>query len=531
MFDYWKIRGLVQVRKLDDSVAQAMRVASTTQEWPESGRHNVGKLAKASGLRASAYQIRETNHEAFEGKIYVSTCGKIVAAAECFTLAGCYSEAVAAYAKDDKISNCCLDDLLLLEEESSHFIEAAELARSWGDLLKEANLLKNDGYFREATILLLWYVCFKASWGNGNRGWHEIKVMSDQHNNLPELKKYLHASRKSSSSRGEIFFIRKIFDAHFHMHFTNVEPNKHHRHLSFTLIHFGVRECYVNGNIVYTLIKKDAEWRRNYGQKGLHKDGKRATIDAKELVFAIRSYWQSELLYVGIKVLETLEGLHKSKSNRVGRMIMICLDSRVSVALYEYLIKILKMNPKWKSFVEKFRDGGFKDVYVAPALQNVLELLEEISNAINEKKGVVLNKLFAAPMIKVELDMNQVIIVTGLAAQKLCSPKDATIVHDARKSLKVSKAEQTCDSVVVENQSDYDNTQDGTNKKGKGNKGQKSKKSKDLLRTIMINFQDSSNWQSFTLRKRALLEIPDGQGRLEANEGFGNSFQPTIDVP
>ncbi|GKD80739.1 hypothetical protein Tco_1347578, partial [Tanacetum coccineum] len=96
------------------------------------------KLAKASGLRASAYQIRETNHEAFEGyvreaagmfesigklelaascycdlreyeragKIYVSTCGKIVAAAECFTLAGCYSEAAEAYAKDDKISNC-----------------------------------------------------------------------------------------------------------------------------------------------------------------------------------------------------------------------------------------------------------------------------------------------------------------------------------------------------------------------------------------------------------------------------------------
>ncbi|GKB27619.1 UvrD-like helicase, ATP-binding domain, P-loop containing nucleoside triphosphate hydrolase [Tanacetum coccineum] len=158
MFDYWKTRGLVQVRKLDDSVAQAMRVASTAQEWRESGKkffygsnfamatmcfERAGdamweKLAKASGPRASAYQMLETNHEAFEryvreaagmfesigklelaascycdlreyeraGKIYVSTCGKIVAAAECFTLAGCYSEAAEAYAKDDKISNC-----------------------------------------------------------------------------------------------------------------------------------------------------------------------------------------------------------------------------------------------------------------------------------------------------------------------------------------------------------------------------------------------------------------------------------------
>ncbi|GJZ09515.1 UvrD-like helicase, ATP-binding domain, P-loop containing nucleoside triphosphate hydrolase [Tanacetum coccineum] len=666
MFDYWKRRGLVQVRKLDDSVAQAMQFfygnnfVMATLCFERAGNTMWEKLAKASGLRASAYQMRGTNHEAFQGyvreaagmfesigklelaascycdlreyeragKIYVSACGKIDAAAECFILAGCYSEAAEAYAKNDKICNClsvckegkhfekgllyinywkehasfqskeiqqieqeflescaldyhehkdpksmmkfvrafcsmeskrvflkslgCLDDLLLLEEESGHFIEAAELARSWGDLLKEANLLEKVGSFKEAAILLLWYVCFRASWGNGNRGWpmrqfdqmeeicnkvkslakmdsvnfydfvcSDLKVMSDQHNSLPELKKYLHASQKIGNFRGEIFSIRKILDAHFHLHFTkyewedklptditehcdkifenkvsvrtlvfywnmwkenvvdilkslgsfhNVEPNKHHRHLGFSLIHFGVRECYVNGNIVYVLVDKDAEWRRNYGQKGLHKDGKRVTIDAKELVFAIRSYWQSELLSVGIKVLETLEGLHKSKSNggllfgltgsqsyfhrstsllhiyevskflldcqylnvtnpntmklkrfleisltyfdlvfpldwrnvvsqnlvslretdlsvnlleeiilqlavinllAVGRMIMICLGSRLSVALYAHLIKKLKMN--WKSFVEKFRDGGFKDVYVAPALKNALE--------------------------------------------------------------------------------------------------------------------------------------------------------------
>ncbi|PWA72412.1 uvrD-like Helicase, ATP-binding domain, P-loop containing nucleoside triphosphate hydrolase [Artemisia annua] len=1091
MFDYWKKRGLVQVKKLDDSVAQAMRVASSPQEWRERGKkffygnnfvmasmcfERAGdtmweKLAKASGLRASAYQMRGTNHEAFQGyvreaagifesigklelaascycdleeyeragKIYVSTPGKIDAAAECFILAGCYSEAVEAYAKDDKISNClsvckegklfekglqyinywkehssfqskeiqqiqqeflescaldyhehkdpksmmkfvrafysmeskrvflrslgCLDDLLLLEEESGHFFEAAELAKSWGDLLKEANLLEKVECFKEAAILLLWYVCFRASWGNGNRGWplkqfdqkeaicnkvkslakmdsvifydfvcSELKVISDQHSSLPELKKDLHTSRKNGSFRGEILSIRKILDIHFHLQFTkyewedelpidinehcdkifenqvsvrtlvfywnlwkenvvdileslgsfhNEEPNKHHRHLGFSLNHFGARECSVNGNIVYLLVDKDAEWRRTFGQKGLHKDGKRVTIDARELVFAIRSYWQSELLSVGIKVLETLEGLHKSKSNggllfgltgsqsyfhqstsllhiyevskflldcqylnvtnpnmrklkrfleisltyfdlvfpldwrnvvsqnlvslretdlsvslleeiilqlgdinllAVGRMIMICLGSRVSVALYEHLIKKVKMNPKWKSFVEKFRDGGFKDVYVAPALQNALEgnfrstaqyyvsierclcsisphsfvylldrlllmhsfssgysyttrsslvesfthihsdstlsigpsslnpsflvllisdilhtiettiawiqksnidgfyyplfvlklvmilsliclkvpdhspvllehlsdynnitdflpkkfvcdllrkrkneklnldpevvaeafisiddpllilssehvspeidapcaifvdlrkskeeiesvlfprinilnvhtssnkagtipevsssntlpdtymnmntvkmqmnwkVLDEISNAINGKKGLVPNKyLPIATMIKAELDMNRVVLITAFAAQKFCSPNGATIVTIAIESLKVlsfafdpsreevkypltfkileiavsrlqsykrkidkflnrsvtsqvSKVEQTCDSVVIENQSDYDNTRDGTNQKGKGNKGQRSKKSKE----------------------------------------------------
>ncbi|PWA85985.1 uvrD-like Helicase, ATP-binding domain, P-loop containing nucleoside triphosphate hydrolase [Artemisia annua] len=38
MFDYWKRRGLVQIRKLDDSVAQAMRIASSSQEWQERGK-------------------------------------------------------------------------------------------------------------------------------------------------------------------------------------------------------------------------------------------------------------------------------------------------------------------------------------------------------------------------------------------------------------------------------------------------------------------------------------------------------------
>ncbi|GKD72843.1 UvrD-like helicase, ATP-binding domain, P-loop containing nucleoside triphosphate hydrolase, partial [Tanacetum coccineum] len=219
-------------------------------------------LARASGLRASADQMRGTNHEAFKsyvreaagifesigklesaascycdlgeyeraGKIYLSKCGKIDAAAECFTLSGCYSDAAEAYAKGDMFSNCLsvcikgklfdkgmqyieywkehvnvrskeirkieqeflengalnyhehkdpksmmkfvrafcsmkskrvflrslgrLDDLLSLEEESGHFLEAANLARSLGDVLKEADLLEKAGNVKEAAALV-----------------------------------------------------------------------------------------------------------------------------------------------------------------------------------------------------------------------------------------------------------------------------------------------------------------------------------------------------------------------------------------
>ncbi len=37
MFDYWKKKGLVQVKQLDDSLAQAMQVASSPEEWKERG--------------------------------------------------------------------------------------------------------------------------------------------------------------------------------------------------------------------------------------------------------------------------------------------------------------------------------------------------------------------------------------------------------------------------------------------------------------------------------------------------------------
>lgn len=37
MFDYWRKKALVQVRKLDDSLASAMQVASSQEEWKSQG--------------------------------------------------------------------------------------------------------------------------------------------------------------------------------------------------------------------------------------------------------------------------------------------------------------------------------------------------------------------------------------------------------------------------------------------------------------------------------------------------------------
>ncbi|KAD2804463.1 hypothetical protein E3N88_37840 [Mikania micrantha] len=561
MFDYWKRRGFIQLRKLDDLVAQAMRVASCPQEWRERGKklfyenkfematmcfERAGDLmwetlAKASGLRAFGDQMRGVSPKAFArnvnkaaelfesigklesaascfcdlgdfkraGKIHLK-CGKLDAAAECFSIAGCYSDAAEAYAKGDKFFKCLsvcrerklydkglkyieqwkhhrnvqrkeielieqkflegsaldyhehkdhksmmkfvcafcsmeskrvflrslgfLDDLLILEEESGHFLDAAELARSFGDVLKEADLLEKAGQFKEAAVLLLWYVIFSSLWEDGNKGWPlkqfarkeelcqkakmlakkhsdifyefvcgEIESVSDQPKSLLELQKILNISQKNRSLSG-IFLIRKILDCHIycnflkydwedelpidiHKHCENMtsqnqvsirtlvfywnawkenvlyifqsleslpkeEQNEQECHTDFILNYFGVRKHFMKGNTVYMLVNEHADWVRNAGKNGLHRDGKLLTINVKELVLSVRSYWQSELLSVGIKVLETLEGLHKSKLNT-----STFHQSTYLLHIFEvskFLFDSQHVNPKDKRKLERF---------------------------------------------------------------------------------------------------------------------------------------------------------------------------------
>ncbi|PWA59104.1 uvrD-like Helicase, ATP-binding domain, P-loop containing nucleoside triphosphate hydrolase [Artemisia annua] len=379
MFDYWKLRGLVQMRKLDDSMARTMRVASSPREWRERGKKNFVmamlcferagdtmwvKMAKAYNLRASADQMRGTNHEAFlgyareaaemfesigkhesaascycdlgeyerAGNIYLHTCGKVDTAAECFSLAGCYSEVAEAYAKGDQFSNCLLvckeeklfdkdlgyikywkesvkefysmeskrvflkslgflGDLLLLEEESGQFLEAAELEMSLDDVIKEADLLEKVGHFKEAAVLLLWYVYFSSLWGNGNTGWplkqfsqkevlcekakllakmeldvfcdfvcSELKVLCDNYNSLCELKNDLDVSRKSRSLRGEILLIRKILDAHFRLNSSKYEWEDE---LPFNLYKHSKDKMLQNRVSIRTLVFYWNAWKEN----------------------------------------------------------------------------------------------------------------------------------------------------------------------------------------------------------------------------------------------------------------------------
>ncbi|XP_048422280.1 uncharacterized protein LOC103932355 [Pyrus x bretschneideri] len=158
MFDYWKKKCLVQVRQLDDSLAQAMQVASSPEEWKSRGiklyherNYEMATMcferagdtywerrSKAAGLKANADRMRTSNpaevktilKEAAEifdaigkadsaatcfsdlgeyeraARIYLDKCGDLERAGGCFSRAGCYQDAAEVYAKGKFFSKC-----------------------------------------------------------------------------------------------------------------------------------------------------------------------------------------------------------------------------------------------------------------------------------------------------------------------------------------------------------------------------------------------------------------------------------------
>ncbi|XVF85500.1 hypothetical protein PTKIN_Ptkin17bG0122600 [Pterospermum kingtungense] len=500
MFDYWKKRCLVQVRKLDDSLVQTVQVASSPEEWKSRGykllhqgnylmaticfekaKDTYGeKLAKAFGLRADAdrllglnpemastnrrqaaeifYSIGKAEHaaECFyilkeyqrAGQIYLEKCGEsaLERAAECFLLAGCYKTAAKVYARGNYFSKClsvctkgklfdmglqyiqywkqhanadeiirsskdlnelkqkylkscahhyhkaddkrkmmkyvqafdsmssirtflqsldCLDELLLLEEEAGNFLEAANIAKSRGQLLREADLLGKGARFEEATLLILWFVFANSLWLGGSTGWPmkqfaekeklltkaksfakkfsnqfywlvclEADILLNKPSNLFLMKQYLSASQRHKSTREDqisnnrvstetlVYFwnfwrdtIMKIFEYLDHAEVQDASDFR--RYGEFCLNYFGVRRQFFNDvNPVYLLLNSDAEWLRKLNVQRVLGNQNHFSLSLHQFISAARNYWRAELLFVGLQVLKKLEVFYNGSSDR-----------------------------------------------------------------------------------------------------------------------------------------------------------------------------------------------------------------------
>ncbi|XP_042981759.1 uncharacterized protein LOC122311308 isoform X6 [Carya illinoinensis] len=139
----------------------------------------------------------------------------------------------------------CFDELLLLEEELGNFLEAANIAKLRGEILKASDLLGKAGNFKEASMLILLFVLSSSLWTVGSKGWPlkqftekqellakaksfaknesnnfyacvctEADVLSNEKTSMSVMKKSLNSSQRHKSACGEIISARKIIDAH-----------------------------------------------------------------------------------------------------------------------------------------------------------------------------------------------------------------------------------------------------------------------------------------------------------------------------
>ncbi|XP_047266599.1 uncharacterized protein LOC107869201 isoform X2 [Capsicum annuum] len=158
MFDYWQILSLVEVKDVDDSLADTMQTFSTPEEWKsrgmklfweknyemalmcfkQAGEVDWEKRAKATGIVATAERIRYSDPEKARtylleaaqifysigrfksaaecfydlkdykqaGNIFLDKCGELIKAADCFLLAGRYKRAAEVYAKGNYFKEC-----------------------------------------------------------------------------------------------------------------------------------------------------------------------------------------------------------------------------------------------------------------------------------------------------------------------------------------------------------------------------------------------------------------------------------------
>ncbi|GFP95813.1 tpr and ankyrin repeat-containing protein 1 [Phtheirospermum japonicum] len=180
MLDYWRSLCLVQVRKIDDSIAKEMQRSSSPEEWKsqgikifweknyemammcfkKAGEETWEKRSKASQLRAVADSLRGSNpeeacemlREAAEifdsiqradaaaecfcdlreyeraGRIYLEKCGvsELRKAGECFSLAGNHKIAAEVYAKGYFFNDC-----LSACSEGNHFDLGLQYIENW----------------------------------------------------------------------------------------------------------------------------------------------------------------------------------------------------------------------------------------------------------------------------------------------------------------------------------------------------------------------------------------------------------------
>lgn len=268
----------------------------------------------------------------------------------------------------------CFDELLALEKESGNFMEAVAVAKLKGDILLEADLLEKVGHYKDASLLVLFYVFSNSLWASGNKGWPlypikrrerlltkaklsaekdsnvfyeivctEASILLSKFSSFAEMKQYFCDSQRQENLRGIILSAWKILkysEERISQSWVYIETlfcfwdiwkekivnvieylgclksqdvDENTILGEFCLNYFGVRKVFIDDDILYLLLIQDAEWAVRVGDGLiLQQKGESVSVDARQFVSAAKTYWCSEVLSLSLKVLGTLKGLFSS---------------------------------------------------------------------------------------------------------------------------------------------------------------------------------------------------------------------------
>uniref|UniRef100_F6HG17 UvrD-like helicase ATP-binding domain-containing protein n=1 Tax=Vitis vinifera TaxID=29760 RepID=F6HG17_VITVI len=239
----------------------------------------------------------------------------------------------------------------------------------------------------------------------------EVSILSNEQTSLFEMNQCLSTSQRHKSVRGEILSARKIIDAHLNSNTTKYEWTdewvsdlKQHSEVrlsqncisvetllyfwnvwkenvvnifeslgldettqdvknyssygEFCFNYFGVRKQCKNLNLIHALLIPDANWLRAVDDRFIRRTGKLVYVDADQFASAARSYWSSELLSVGTKVLENLEVLYNYST---WKSLSLFCQSKLLVHMFEvseFLLKLKFLDLRYNAArtLQKFLD-------------------------------------------------------------------------------------------------------------------------------------------------------------------------------
>ncbi|KAK6774713.1 hypothetical protein RDI58_029952 [Solanum bulbocastanum] len=216
--------------------------------------------------------------------------------------------------------------------------------------------------FSEKKELLEKAMSFAMHGSNSETTCAVVKVLSNESSDWSGLKHVYVASQKCNSPIGEILSCRKVLDVHCEtnvakyiwddnlsanvmsseelvlcsqvsvrtlLHFWNLWKKiifdlieslqgleienfgEYNSLCNFCINYFGARQQLNDHNVTYALLHPAAEWVKKIHQNIIRRSKKMVFVDARHFIYAARQYWHTELLFVGLKVLETLESIYK----------------------------------------------------------------------------------------------------------------------------------------------------------------------------------------------------------------------------